>query len=55
LGGLWLKANPGKKFVRPISTIKKLGMVVCACHPSYSGSIKRKMELHLPIQKITKA
>jgi hypothetical protein len=27
----------------PISTIKKLSVVVCICHPSYVGSLNRRM------------
>jgi hypothetical protein len=47
--------------VDPISTNIKLGVVVCTCHPSYMGSINRRIAVKAslgikgrPDQKITK-
>jgi hypothetical protein len=43
--GLWFKANPGKKFVRPPST-NKLGMVSHTYLLSYVESIIRRIIVH---------
>jgi hypothetical protein len=41
LGGSWLQASPGKNVCEtPISVGKKLGVVVCNCHSSYSRKYK---------------
>jgi hypothetical protein len=36
------QASLGKKFTRPHLNIKKVDVVVCACHPSYRGKYKIK-------------
>jgi hypothetical protein len=44
--GSQFETSLGKKLERPPPTsqpIKKLGVVACACHPSYKGSINRKI------------
>jgi hypothetical protein len=33
----------GKRFSKPHLKNKKLGVVACACHPSYTGSISRRI------------
>jgi hypothetical protein len=42
-GGLWLEARLSKEFTGPHVSRKKLGMVVCVCHPSYGGKLKIKL------------
>jgi hypothetical protein len=43
LRGLQLKANLGKKFMRHHFNPQKLGMVVSAYHPSYAGSVNKRI------------
>jgi hypothetical protein len=31
----------------PISTNKKLGVVACTCHPSYAGTINRRIMVQI--------
>jgi hypothetical protein len=45
MGGLQFKASQGKQ-QDPITTSKKLDLVVHACHPSYTGSTNRR----IPVQ-----
>jgi hypothetical protein len=52
-----LEASLGKKnFWSPHLTRKKLGMVGCACHPSYGGKLKMggmaQVTEHLPSKQI---
>jgi hypothetical protein len=53
------KASLGKKFLSsPSQPIKKLDMVVCACHPRFSGTINRKIPVQAgpdPVSKITQS
>jgi hypothetical protein len=39
LGGSQLEASTGKSSQDPVSTNKKLGVLVHACHPSYPGRL----------------
>jgi hypothetical protein len=44
--GLWFKATPGKKLVRPTISINKLGMVVTYVYNlSYAGGIGRRIKV----------
>jgi hypothetical protein len=43
--GYSLGSAQAKSAQDPISAIKKLGMVVCACHPSSVGSENRRIEV----------
>jgi hypothetical protein len=38
-----LDASPGKSSCNSLSTNKKLGVVAHTCHPSYAGSINRRI------------
>jgi hypothetical protein len=41
-----------KKFMKPHLNRKKQGMVACACHPSYRGSINKRIMVQMgPKQK----
>jgi hypothetical protein len=57
-----LEASLGKKFARPHLNHKKLGMMVCACFPSYTGGVNRRIKVQTGpnikldhIAKVTKA
>jgi hypothetical protein len=43
IGRIAVEASLGKKFSRPYlnQLKKKIVIVVCACHPSYIGSVNR--------------
>jgi hypothetical protein len=48
--GVWgrgsrFKVSPGEKLGDPILTNKKPSVVVHTCHPSYMGSINRRIEV----------
>jgi hypothetical protein len=45
LEGSRLKASLGKSSQDLILTNKKLGVVVCACYPSYAGSINSRIKV----------
>jgi hypothetical protein len=43
-GGSWFKANLDRKSPQDfISTNKKLNVVARTCHPSYMGSVNRRL------------
>jgi hypothetical protein len=44
-GRLQFKASQDKKLVRPHLNQKKLGVVLHSCHPSYTGSINRRIAI----------
>jgi hypothetical protein len=61
IGRIEVRGQPRQKGRDPIST-NKIDMVVCTCHPSYTGTINRRIQSRLaqakmqdPIPKITKA
>jgi hypothetical protein len=49
LEGSRFKASLSKKFMRTVSTNKKLGVVMHASHPSYAGSINRKVAVQVDL------
>jgi hypothetical protein len=38
--GSWFQVSSGKKLMKPHLDRKKMGMVVCICHPSYGWKHK---------------
>jgi hypothetical protein len=42
LGGSWYKVSLGKKLVRPYLN-QYPGVVVCTCHPTFTGTIKKRI------------
>jgi hypothetical protein len=45
--GSWFEVSLGKKFKTPSQSIKKLYLVVHACHSNYSDRVNRELQLRL--------
>jgi hypothetical protein len=56
LGGSWCASRPAwAKLLRdPILTNKKLGMVMYVCHPSYVGSVNRRIGVQAGLRHSSK-